>query len=346
MKYENQTKQHLVELILKRGESGKGALGYILYNAESKRLERLYTRANLETGIMHLEFEDALGNFYLYMWNGNYFEKLQDPEALGAWIGKIFYRFLLHDWQTIKKLERAISISKEERFDYEPSEQMQLAMQKTALTLALVNQTQKPERRYTLFRDLLKGYLRQERKKMPADELTDRDVAYVMKIKEDLYRQWRKRVKDEVQIMIKTMKVDQLVCQLNAESLTLAERICNGGRESIIDWLKELIDLTEERLDCCEELRSFRNELRTGRRNHIMPMPPSTAASSLSPSCMADSFKLSHFKVDMASEEFGSAVPEHVPVPKLERKPRKLAEPKLKPEKRGYISVLERMLGI
>lgn len=348
MKYENQTKQHLVELILKQGESGKNALAYILYNSESKRLERIYTRANLEPGIMHLEFEDAVGNFYLYMWNGKYFEKLQDPEALGAWIGRIFYRFLLHDWQTIKKLERAIQISHEERIDYKPSEQIELALHKTALTLALINQTQIPERRYAFFRNLLKGYLRQERKKIPADELTDRDVVFVMKIREDRYRQWRKRVKDEVQAMVKTMKVDQLVCQLNAESLALAERICNGGQESIIDWLKELIDMTEECLDCCEEIRRFRKDLQTGKRNHVVPMPPSTASNSLPPSTIAPGVKFSLndkiFEVEL--EECGNSQLVHINGLNPERKPRIMAEPKQEPEKRGYMSVLERMLGI
>ena len=346
MKYENQTKEHLVELINKRGESGKGALGYILYKAESKRLEQLYTKSQIEQGIMHLEFEDALGNFYLYMWNGAYFEKLKDPKALGSWIGKIFYRFLLRVWQTIKKLERAMKISQEEKIHYSLSEQMEISLQKTALSLALIYQTQVPERRYAFLHKLLKKYLRQDGKKMPPYELTSTDVAYVMGIKDDRYRQWAKRVSDEVKRMSKTTKVDQLVCMLNAESITLAERICNGGIVSITDWIKDLLEQTEEQLSCCNELCRFRDDLRAGRRNHIVPeriRPVGTPSASMIP---IDSFAIMReFDEPMERPSVKDSYSIEYPSPTVKHH-LKIEPVQPKPEKKVYLSILEKMLGI
>lgn len=347
MKYEKQTKEHLVELINKRGESGKGALGYILYKAESKRLERLYTKANLESGIIHFEYEDALGNFYLYMWNGRYFETLKDPNALGAWIGKIFYRFLLRDWQIIKKLERAISVKNEERMEYAISEQMKLALHKTALTLALINQTQLPERKYAFFRKVLKGYLRLNKQKLPPYELTDYDVAYVMGIKDARYRQWAKRVKDDVQRMVKTMNKDQLVCLLTADSLTLAERICDGGRESITDWIKELIEQTEEQLKCCDEICRFREGLRSGRYSHIIPKQIHSVPT---PSAEMKQFdrlvimKEIEDTIERLSETNSSSNGAPFSQPKFSLRMKK--KPRPRPLQEGYVSILEKMLGI
>ena len=339
MKYENQTREHLVALINKRGESGKAALGYILYKEERERLERIYNKTRLEQGIINLEYEDAIGNFYLYMWNGAYFEKLQKPESLGSWIGKIFYRFLLHDWQTIKKLERAISVSYEERFDYEPSEQLRLSWYKTALSLVLIYQTQKPERRYAFYRILLKRCLRQDKKKLPPTELTDLDVAFLMQIKDARFRQWAKRVGDDVKRMVLTMKPEQLVCQLTADSLALADQICNGGNDTIIDWLYQLIDQTEEQLPMCDMIRHFREGLRKGTVKHYRPVPK-ICVDSVPAAMFEDSMEY------MCHIEKTNAIAPDETMPEQKRAPRKKAEPKQTPEKRGFMSVLEQMLGI
>ena len=333
MKYENLTKEHLLGLINKGGESGQRALQYILYNAEADRLHKIYLKSGLEKSIMYIEEEEAIGNFYLYLWNGGYLKKLNEPAALGAWIGRVFSRFLCKEWQTIKKLKRAVNASYEDRYEMDQSEQQQLARNKSALVIALINQKYEPERRITILRYLLKGYLKKCKQKQPEYELTDADVASVMRIKYDRYRQWLVRLRLELKVKYKKMNPDQLVCQLTTESLEIADSLCTSTDDMVVNWLKQLIEQSESELPYAEDFKRLRKDLKFGIAKH----------------CVTTKFTLSYDTSMTVSEEepmrlepekMRYAIPEPSIIPvKRERKSRV-------PERKQYKSVLEQMLGI
>ncbi len=266
--YRNLSPTELLELVLRKDEDSQRALYYLLTVALRKDLFNAFNQVFFVDGRFaesYKTFEDYLSDFYMYLYLGHpqrvskdvrfyYLLRIGDPNSVKSWMYSTFKHFLHDEQETLSKLQNALEQYKQRLVTMGSGRNLGITMMHIAFAIAQFNQNETELDRYIFFRKLYREYADSDEWE---DELTDREAAEVLGMKDNAFRTRSSRLVKKVKTEIRNI-TNAKIATLDKASLDLARKIYNVQDNDIEEIVKDLFEAAEKELPQYQEIQDIK----------------------------------------------------------------------------------------
>ncbi len=267
--YRNLSPTELLELILRKDENSQRALYYLLIVTLREDLQHTFSQVFFVDGQFtnsYKTFEDYLSDFYMYLYLSHpqrvsndvrfyYLLRIKDPSSVKFWMAKTFKHFLHDEQETLSKLQNALEQYKERLVAEGSGSNLGITIMHVAFAIAQFNQNETEIDRYIFFRKLYREYADPD---VLEFELTDREVADVLGLRDNTFRTRSSRLVKKVKYEIRNI-TNAKIATLDKDALDLARKIYDVQDNNIKEIVTDLFEAAEKELPQYQEIQDIKS---------------------------------------------------------------------------------------